>query len=304
MELETVKTNHHKFMGMEIFKILMVLIFASSPYCADGRTDEELVKIAYQTYEALRAETEQIRISAVRNSLEHLSDAERTRALALVTYDIAAKKFGGRIMNNAPSSVKIMLEDDPELISDPTELKRMIAAETDPKKFFILVSMANQLIISHKSDFVVEMTPMLFRHEPPTSTDPDSEYYTPGLSDVSFLAYGMITKNLKALNADFTPPDEKLPYEERIPVLVKWLKSNWPGCANLGENTAVAREMPEAKSEEGTSRPNKRPTSQPETSSSRSSGTNNPWWKIPAVAGVLLLICGLWFLVTSRRKSN
>jgi hypothetical protein len=288
---------------MKIFKMLMFFICASSPCLAESRTDEELVKIAHQSHRIWMAETTAVRrTAAFRSSLQHLSDAERTRALILLTYDFATKKLGGRIMYNAPSMIDQMIGNDPTLISDPAELKRMIAAETDSKKFYILVSMAGQLIESHKADFVLEMTPMLFRNEP--AADMGGEYYFESLSNVSFLAYGMITKNLKALNADFTPPDEKLPYKERIPVLVKWLKANWPGCENLGENTGRTQELRGAKPAKNAAEQNQRSASQPETVSSGSFGAKNAWWKIPAVAGLLFLICGLWFMVTSRQKSN
>lgn len=171
-------------------------------------------------------------IQIIQESLSHLSDAEKIRAMALEVYEMDKdRQFGMRY--DTPSLVTDMLGEDPLLIRDPSELKKMMANEKDPRRFFILASMAGKLMLSIKgADFIQEMSPMLFKHDPLARMG--GEYVFERLSNASFFTSDIITRNLKALNSSFPPPQEKLPYPEKVEILVKWLRENWKGCENLG----------------------------------------------------------------------
>lgn len=175
----------------------------------------------------------------MQESLAHLSDAEKTRALALSVYELDKnRQFGMRY--NTPFLIVDLLEEDPSLITDPTELKAMIASETDARKFYILSSMARTLMDSIKGvDFIPEIAPMLYRNEPLAKMG--GEYVFERLEHASYFAYDVIGGNLRALGADFVAPDVNLPYPDRIPVLVRWLRENWKGCEGLGLANTGAR---------------------------------------------------------------
>jgi len=225
--------------------------------------------------------------------MAHLTDAEKTRAMALRIFDLDAKD-NGRMRFNAPSSIQHVLMDDPSLISDPAELKKMIASETNPRKFFILASMADHFMNTQKADFVAEMAPMLFRHEPVAKMV--GEYYLESLTNASFFSYGMIIQNLKILNADFIPAEEKLPYPDKISILVKWLKANYPGCENLGEKAASSQELRGLQATERlAARQEKRIPVQSEDKSSKRVSAGMPWWLISSVATTLVIVLGMWF---------
>ena len=71
--------------------------------------------------------------------------------------------------------------------------------ETDARRFYLLSSIANQLMDTQKSDFVVETAPMLFR--PESLAKMVGEYHFENLSDASYNSYQMIIKNLKMQSA-------------------------------------------------------------------------------------------------------
>ncbi len=291
-----VRINHPKFMDIKLFKLVMIFIFIGSLFCqSEEHSDKQLLEIAQQAFAKRIAEkNENLAIEAIREGMVNLSDAEKTRAMALRIFDLDEKDHG-RMRSNAPSSVEHVLMDDPSLITDSTELKRMIANENDARRFYILSAMAVQLMNSHNGDFVVEISPMLFRHEPLATTNVDSEYYNQGLTDASFGAYGLIVKNLQLLNANFVPPDDKIPYAEKIPILVKWLKANWAGCENLGEKATSQGRIGVKAAERSDVRQEKRIFAPTENQSSMRTSSSTPWWQICMAAIVLILVFGTWF---------
>lgn len=288
-------------MDLKLFNVLILLGSLSSLLChAESYSDKTLLEIAQHAFDKRKAvKNEKLGIKAIREGMANLSDAERTRAMALRIFNLDDKDQG-RMRYNTTSSVERVLKDDPSLIADPSELKRMIANEKDARKLFVLVSMAHQLMESQKSDFVLEMAPMLFRHEPLARMSVDSEYYFENLSDASFFAYGSVIRNLKILNADFIPPNEKLPYPDKILILVKWLKGNYPGCEQLGEKKTTTQDLRKSNGNEKLDvRKEKRIPAQRENQSSKQVPALVPWWQISVTAAVLIMIAGVFFKLKS-----
>jgi hypothetical protein len=288
-------------MDLKLFKLLISLAFLSSLLCrAEGYSDKDLLEIAQHAFDKRKAvKNEKLGIEAIREGMANLSDAERTRAMALRIFELDDKDQG-RMRYNTTSSVERVLKDDPSLITDSSELKRMIANEKDARKLFILASMANQLVESQKSDFVVEVAPMLLRHEPLARMSVDSEYYFETLSDASFFAYGMIVRNLKQLNADFIPADEKLPYPDKISILVKWLKENYPGCEQLGEKKTTTQDLWKVNANEKQKvRQEKQISAPSEDQSSKRTSSGMPWWQLTVAATVLIVVLGIWLKLKS-----
>lgn len=297
MELETNQDNHHRYMELKVFRLLLVCLFVSSVIChAQIKSDTELLIIAHKSFDRWRsAQSEESRIQVMREEMAGLSDAERTRAIALRIFDLDATEYGLK-RYNAPSYAVRVLKEDPSFINDPKELKHLISQETDARRFFILATMANQLISSHNFDFVVEMAPMLFRSEPLANMP--GEYQVDSLNNASWFTYALIVKNLKALNADFVPPDENLPYPEKIPILVKWLRNNWPGCEALSDKTKLSGGGISALQQK--MRTN---DASADLASNQDSSSNALWWKVLGASIVLLVVLAFWMCYRSTKSS-
>lgn len=299
MELVTNLVIHLKYMDTKLFKLLILLLFVSNVSClAEEFSDKQLLEIALRAFDKRKAvKNQNLGIKAIREGMANLSDAQKTRAMALRIFDLDAKDQG-RMRYNTTSSLEHVLMDDPTLITDSAELKKMIANETDARKFFILSSMADQLMGDQKSDFVVEMSSMLFRHEPLAKMV--GEYYFESLSDASFFAYNIIVRNLKLLNADFIPPDEKIPYPEKIPILIQWLKANYPGCENLGETT-TSQNLKKVDAPQPAEREQKRVPTQSEDQSSKHTSSGIPWLQLSVAATILIVVLGIWLKLNRGR---
>lgn len=282
---------------------------ASSLFCqAVEFSDEQLVDLVKQTFVKVKqAKTQPSCVQAIKDTMGQLNDAQKTRAMALRMFDFDQSKDHRRLGANVDEIVTYMFDYDPMLIKDPTELKKMMANEKDARKFYLLSWIAMKLAIKQKTDFISLTAPMLFRHEPMAKQAEGTEYYDASLEDASHTAYGLIANYLRILNADFvptfendfTPTNERIPYEVRIPILVKWLKANWPGCENLG--------IPESKAaaiqKEQTSTTSSRPFGEKQSPIESTKPENSKWPFITA-AIVLLLAAGTWLkMKTSRWRS-
>ncbi len=289
-----------KSMNAKLSKfITLLLLIGATLGLADSIPDEQLVELAKQSFiEVKAAKTEPECKKAVFDIFGHLNDSEKTRAVALRMFEF--DRNDGRLQHNTENVVMYVFDYDPNFISDPSELKAMMMSETNPRRLFLLASIANRLLITQKSDFVVEMAPMLFRHEPLARMSIDSEYYFENLSDASFFAYGMIVRNLKILNADFIPADEKLPYPDKISILVKWLKENYSGCEQLGEKKTTTQELGKVNVNETPEvREEKRISALSEVKSSKQTSSGMPWWQLSVAAAVLIMVLGIWFKLKS-----
>ncbi len=263
---------------------------------AEPLTEAQLGEIGRTAFERRKeARGDAARIQTMRDALGDLNDVEKTQVLAFYIFSRDAKDGRMRAGYGAPAGDVLM--DDPSLITDPSELKRMLGAENDVRKFHLLSSMSEQIADAHKVDFIPEYSRMLFRHEPMAKMG--GEYIFENLTNASFFAYDGIVNNLKTLGAGFPPPDQELPYEERIPILVKWLKANWPGCDNLG--------MPESKNKDAAvlKTQNPRPVirslgEKQSTIESPESGIST--WPVITIAICLFMAAGTWIIVNLSRR--
>lgn len=283
-------------MDLKLFNFFAVVILIGSSLClANSISDQQLVELAKQSFTKVKsAKTEPECKAAISDTLGHLNDSEKTRALALRMFEF--DKNDGRLQYNADSVVMYVFRYNPSFITDPSQVKVMMMGETNPRRFYLLSSIAKHLMYTQKSDFVVEAAPMLFRHDPLARMNVDSEYYFESLSDASFFAYEMIVQNLKLVNASFIPPDEEMPYKEKIPILVKWLKMNYPGCENLGGKITIPQDLKGVNSaEELTVLKEKKISELSGDQSKKQTTSGMPWWKIAAVSTVLIMVLCIWF---------
>ncbi len=294
--------NHRKYMNLKLFNLFSAIFLISSTLClANSISDQQLVDLAKQCSSKVKAaKTEPECKKVIFDTMGQLNDSEKTRAIALRMFEF--DRNDGRLQYNTAGVVMQIFYYDPLFITDSLSLKELMMRETDARRFYLLSSIANQLMDTQKADFVVETAPMLFRHEPLAKMV--GEYHFENLSDASYNSYRMIIKNLNLLNAGFTPPDEKLPYPDKISILVKWLRANYPGCENLGEKTASPHELKGDKATEGPAvRQEKRIPVPSEDQSSKRTSSGMPWWLISAAATILVIVLGLWFKLKSPTDS-
>lgn len=287
------------------FKVIFLLsALVLSTARAAAHTDEQLLEIskgAFAKWGASKNANDMVRI--IREEFAPLDDAQRTRAMVFWLYDLDANaKPGIRGRHPLPaSSIEHVMREDPTLVTDPSELKTMIAGENNGRKFYIMCSLSDHFMRKQKADFVREMSHMLYEHGPVAATE-WGEMINPACRDTSYIAYNAITNNLDLLGSDFVSPDKNLPYETRIPMLVKWLKANWPGCEGL--------KIPGSQE----TRPDLKAVAQPER---RNGGTvtangpnaparGEPLSKFPlyalAVAALAVMVSLVWYFAKARSR--
>jgi hypothetical protein len=165
-----------------------------------------------------------------RKALETLDDAQKIRAFALYFFE-TDEDPRWKMSTKITMTAGYALGQDSSVINDWSELRKLIREESDPRKFYLLSCLIPWSTESEKFDFVAERLHMLFQNGPVAR---DEGEYTKSYShDVSLYAYESIITNLRILGADFETPTANLNHEDRVLVLAKWLKENWPGCENL-----------------------------------------------------------------------
>lgn len=293
--------NHRKYMNLKLFNLFSAIFLITSMLCiANSISDQQLVDLAKQCSSKVKAaKTEPECKKVIFDTMGQLNDSEKTRAIALRMFEF--DRNDGRLQYNTAGVVMQIFYYDPLFITDSLSLKELMMRETDARRFYLLSSIANQLMDTQKADFVVETAPMLFRHEPLAKMV--GEYHFENLSDASYNSYRMIIKNLNLLNAGFTPPDEKLPYPDKISILVKWLRANYPGCENLGEKTENLQELKGVNAAERAVWKEKQISVPNGDQSSKQALSCGPWWQIIAAATVLIMVLGIWFKLKSHSGS-
>ena len=293
------KINHRIFTQLKSFSLFLMLNFVSAlQIYGDGISDVQLLKTVNLALELRNTEVGDFnRSKAFRDAMSQFSDAERTRAIALKLFNL--DELDGSWRPGFGSFGGDLLRADPSLIKDSSELKSMIGSEMNSRRFYLLYAMAGTFVHAKNEDFIPESAHMLFRNEPLAKTNIDSEYYNQSLTNASFFAYEVILRNLEALAADFTPSDKKLPYSEKIPILAKWLKANWPGCEDLEAPQTTTNQI--ARGDSTHKRPVVRNDSETsiDEQSSKESPVSNPWLLMLAMVVILVLAFGAWFRLRS-----
>jgi hypothetical protein len=164
------------------------------------------------------------KIAAVRSVLSHLSDAEKIRSLALAVYDYDNNPRFKMSWSN-PHGVTTILHQDPNLISDVSELRKMLTEERDPRKFYLLSKISNHLEKSQKINFILEHHKMLFEDGPVAR--PEGEYTDEYFFDISIFAERRIRATLKMKGLAAPERKKGLTHDEGVVLLDEWLTKNW-----------------------------------------------------------------------------
>jgi hypothetical protein len=221
-------------MILKYSKIFSILILLANPdaHASKVISDEDLLNISIESIERRKnASNEQTMVTAMRDGMVGLTDSQRTRSLALWLFHVEATDPQWRMRPETGDAVRIILLKDPSLIIDASEVKKILASEVDPRKFYLLFSIAGPVMSAHKVDLIPDISHMLSSSQPLALMN--GEYYHDSLTNASYFTYNMIVKNLSLLGSEFQEPDQTLSYESRIRILAQWLKEKWPGCEGI-----------------------------------------------------------------------
>ena len=216
------------------FIALTVILLIQLGYAA---TDDEVADRVEKAVTELRQQTVVKRLQEVppvaSKYLEGYTDVERLRGIS-VWMDRA--KGTDRVW--MPNFAYDLLINDPDTIKDSSELRRLLASEENPERFFLL-SLFSRCFTQRGENFIPEESRMLFRHGR-VSQRTNNTTYAHVLGDVGAFTYERIVATLRTLKAPFdeatmVPNGGHGPYPPKIKALVKWLRENWPGCENLGD---------------------------------------------------------------------
>lgn len=282
-----------------LFTALMVLATSVS-----GQDDKTLLEIAKKGFEA-RARARGIldkeaSVPAFRKPFEGLEDSQKIKAIAFHLFDI--DQSDSKLSMSAGSAVDATdaLSDDPDFIHDWSSLGPMLEHELDSRKFYLLSKLVPWTKEASPHDFIAERTHMLFADGRVTKRE--GEYTREYAGDVSKYAYLAITGRLRVLGADFIPPAKNLSHEEQVVILVKWLRDNWPGCENVGDEEPLMANTISPRKQLTTAgvRPKKPFLPDMPTESVTQLEELKPWWLMISVG--LLLVVVIW--LKQKRKSR
>lgn len=158
-----------------------------------------------------------------------LDDDEKIRALAEWMFRKPLPQY-----NNIPSQAKKLLIAKEPVIQDYSELRRLMASETDSRRFFQL-SALSYTAEKYGYDFMADRARGLFMEG--VAADRGQSTTDHPLQSISMNTFSRITEKLRDKSQVFKnevyPELAKMDLESRNLALAKWLKVNWPGCENL-----------------------------------------------------------------------
>lgn len=284
-------------MPSTIFRSL-ALTAAVSCSCVWALPDDVLLErghAAFAERERLTRERDPAYKTAVGDQLADLDARDRIRAMVLWMFSLDESHPNDP--RNA-QALTIVLGDQPELLENADELRRMLEQEEDPRRFFLISTVASQAVRFHQHDFVSASARMLLRDG--AVAKPLGELNPDYIHDVSIPTYGAIVYNLQQLGADYEVPKEDLSHEAKVNHLVRWLRENWPGCEKLGRGVAESPPIGSTR-ELGSRLPvGERSTPEPVRSRDAEESPSMGWalW----IAGAVLALAAVAYFVGLRRK--
>ncbi len=283
-------------MPLKSFNIF-VLATALLLQCGHAATPEEVADRVDEAVAELKAKTwvknPQEVPPVASKYLSGYTDVERIRGIASwmsrdkTKYRVSVPTYAGNLLLN-----------DPNLIKDFSELRKLIATEEDPEQFFLLCLFTGY--VPDRGSYIPEMSRMLFRHgrvSPPNRNTTHARV----LGDVGAFTYEKIVTKLQNQNAAFDestmlPNGGDCNWNEKIKTLAKWLRENWPGCENLGDGeelmlgSGIESKTPQAPAE----RPAKRFPTAVDTEVAAKPTASNPWWLIVTIGIIALATLIVW----------
>ena len=206
------------------FRVFIFLIlgffFSSSPLTG------QIGNIAWTALQKYRQDASKRSVPAIRQVFAGMSDEEIIEEIHayLVANDASLEGTPYSMPLISSSPFIGMLRNDPDLVSDVSHLRLMLKREEDPRKFFLLISLANVFAIQQKIEFSKEMEHMLLREGKVSNVPP--EHSQAEYDDVGMYTYGVILDQLDRLKIEHPFSTAQFPSPTRLEIksLKKWLE--------------------------------------------------------------------------------
>lgn len=269
--------------------LLLQCVYAATPEEVADRVDIAITELGQKT---LINNPQEVPPVASRY-LSGYTDAERIRGIAAWM-----NRNNSKYRVTAPSDAGDLILNDPDAIEDFSELRKLIATEEDPERFFLLC-----LFLGYVPDgetYVPEMSRMLFRHGRVSPQDNHTPYANV-LGDVGAFTYERIVHLLKSQHAEFDestmlPNGGDCTWNEKIKTLARWLKKNWPGCESLGdgEELMLGADHETKAPQASATRPVKHFRTAVDTGVTTKPTASNPGWVLVTIGIIVLATLIVW----------
>lgn len=218
-----------------------------------------------------------------------LNDREQIRVLAEWIFRKPIPHYQDMVSN-----VSWLLKTPESVNNDFTELRRLMAVETDSRHFFQLSTLAFTAE-KYGYDFMADRARGLFMKG--VAADLGQSTTDHPLQSISMNTFSRITQRLRDESQTFKekvyPELAKMDLEARNLALAKWLKANWPGCENLEipDNPENEKDPVDNKSMETREWLRKPPATEPP----REDGDKVTLRYLLGGVAALLALAGVWF---------
>jgi hypothetical protein len=158
-----------------------------------------------------------------------LDDREKIRALAEWIFRTPPPHYYGI----SSQAAKLLIAPEP-VIKDYSELRRLMAGETDSRRFYQLYTLSSYGE-RNGHDFMADRARGLFMEG--VAADRGQSATDHPLNSISDNSFSRISEQLRGESQTFKeevfPDLIRMDPGERNLALARWLKANWPGCENL-----------------------------------------------------------------------
>lgn len=235
-----------------------------------------------------------------------LEDREKIRALAEWMFRFPPPTHSGIPLNTG----KLLIAPEP-VISDYSELHRLMAVETDSRRFYQLSVLASAFGEKNGDNFMPDCARALFMEGKAADLGQSTNGHP--LDSISNYWFSRITLVLREKNQTFKneiyPKLVKLDFTQRNLALARWLKGNWPGCENLEipSNSKNVQDSTTNLSEDSEERPPKAAISTDRqqnvlATKSQAQVGNTARYLLTSLAA-LSAIAAAWFVLRKQKKS-
>jgi hypothetical protein len=295
-----------KHMKSTVFKLVFFwfLIMSSLTY---GVTDEEVANRLDTPIKELDKKLNMVTMSNIpplsSPYLVGLTDAEKIRGML-----VWMKRIQGREQHYGIGHVSRLIRNDPNIIKDTSELRKLLLTTDELNSFYLLARLSDSFLIRGEQ-FIVEKSRMLLRHGR-VAFQVSDDTYSSTLDDVSSFTYKSIYSNLSYFKAPFDeatmmPHQGMIPTDQKIEILVKWLRENWPGCEKLGLEDSVKQATGNEKSDSTSSitQPAKHTPLPTKKQSAEATSPNFGIWIGMGLVSLFAVCLGAFFYNRRRARS-
>lgn len=216
--------------SMKAFRLLLIFIQFAELNAESLVTEEIFKRISSGNDNAVGLVDSPEREAVRRRALDGLSDKEIIRGVVEVMFRHPNKDHA-----MIPSLAFNVLISPRREVKDVSELRRLMNAEPDSQRFYMLSRFAMFFQSRYQESFMVERSRGLTMTGPAALSGQGETNYR--LSDISLFTYDSLVRDLKEMDSPFVkdiiPTLTDKPAGAKVVELARWMKANWPGCEGL-----------------------------------------------------------------------